>query len=101
MTGREYITTRRIGRVGNGIGVNIPALWDEFKCGDVVNFKIYHIDRPENVIIVRKTIRNSNKKNSKTISCGDRSWGFSYGDMVVFSLSKVDDNDDTRVETQE
>ena len=79
--------------------VYIPTLWDEFQCGDVVNFSIYKIDEPESAIRVRKTIRNSNKKNAKSISCSDKSWGFSQGDMVVFSLSKVD-KDDPGIETE-
>ena len=97
---RVYITTRKVSRVGNGIGVYIPALWDDFRYGDIVNFTIYNIDTPENVISVRKKICNANSKNAKTVSCSDKAWGFKYGDMVVFSLNKVD-NDDTRVEAEE
>lgn len=97
---RTYITTRKVSRIGNTIGVYIPALWDEFQTDDVVEFSIYHIDHEENKITVRKTIHNSNKKGTRTITCGDKSWGFKLGDLVVFSLKRPE-NDDPGVETEE
>ena len=98
---RTYITTRKISRVGNSIGVYVPALWDEFVIGDKVRFTLYNIDRPERSVTVIKTIRNANKKGTRTVTCGHLGLDLKIGDIVVFSMTRVDDDEDTGIEAEE
>ena len=97
---RKYYGTKPLTRFGSGNALYIPKAWEEFKPGDKVYVRIYHIDRPDEVFSTRKALLDVN--GSCVLYC-NKEWDFKVKDMVVFTITKAQDvdDDDTRVEAEE
>lgn len=83
-----FYCTRRMTSSGSGRVLRVYKQWG-FEVGDIVKFTAYPITRPKDSVTLYKKVCASGT-NSQVIYV-DRNWGFGDDELIVYSLTPVED----------